>query len=346
MEDSKHKMGNVATLRLFRLLRIFRAARAVRLVQYLRQLRLMLYSVVSCLVSMFWAVLLLLIFMCLYALYLQDTSLAYLKETWFQINNSGGPPSPEMKKEFGSVMEQLGEHWNGMGYAVCSLVYSISGGADWGDLAEPFWTIRGGSGISYIVFVILTIFGLLNILVGIFVKEAEEISKWDHDFVVDGFITKKKQKEEEISNLFDIMDTESNGELSLKELSDALDNPKIQAQFALLEVEVEKVGVLFHIMDVDGDCSITKGEFVQGLAKLHGNANATDVADLLIEEQKLNKKLDSLQNHISQRIDSLQDKLVTPGYHGGGHTPLASREFQGQAGGWNAWHGHPSPQRY
>merc|ERR1719410_2439526 len=116
-----------------------------------------------------------------------------------------------------------------MGYAVCSLFYSISGGQDWGALAAPFWTIKGGSGVSYMAFVILTIFGLLNILVGIFVQEAEELSKWDKDFVVDGFVTKKKEKEKDISELFDTMDTEANGVLSLKELSVALENDSIAA---------------------------------------------------------------------------------------------------------------------
>merc|ERR1719410_3342595 len=138
-----------------------------------------------------------------------------------------------------------------MGYAVCSLFYSISGGADWGTLAYPFWSVGMGYGLSYVVFVILTIFGLLNILVGIFVQEAEELSKWDKDFVVDGFVTKKKEKEKEVSDLFDLMDTEQNGVLSLKELSDALENDSIAAEFDQLEVEVEKVGVLFHVLDVD-----------------------------------------------------------------------------------------------
>jgi len=323
-EDSKQLLGNVSTLRLFRLLRIFRAARAIRLLQYLRQLRLMLYSVVSCIVSMFWAVMLLLIIICIYALYLEDTSLAYLRETYNETTKS-----TELKE----VMTSLSANWNGMGCAVRSLFYSISGGADWGDLAEPFWTVGHGSGLSYMAFVILTIFGLLNILVGIFVQEAEELSKWDKDFVVDGFVTKKKEKEKDISDLFDLMDTEQNGVLSLKELSDALEDDAIAAQFAHLEVEVDKVSVLFHVLDVDGNGKITREEFIQGLAKLHGHANATDVADLLIEEQKMNNKMDQLKDWIGQRIDTLQDKLVAPDSHGGGRTTR----------GWNAGQG-PGPQ--
>jgi len=141
---------------------------------------------------------------------------------------------------------------------------------------------------------------LLNILVGIFVQEAEELSKWDKDFVVDGFVTKKKEKEKEISDLFDLMDTERNGVLSLKELSDALEVDAIAAQFDHLEVEVEKVSVFFHVLDADGNEEITRDEFIQGLAKLQGHANASDIADLLIQEQKMNSKMDALKDWIGQ----------------------------------------------
>jgi len=346
VEDSKHMLGNVATLRLFRLLRIFRAARAVRLLQYLKALRLMLYSVVSCIVSMFWAVMLLLMIICLYALYLEDTSLAYLRETQEMLEpgseyNMTGTELKQAQQVFDETVSDLGDSWNGMAFAVCSLVYSISGGADWGDLAKPFWTIKGGAGVSYMAFVILTIFGLLNILVGIFVQEAEELSKWDKDFVVDGFIQKKKDKEQEISDLFDTMDTEENGVLSLKELSDALEIDAIAAQFAHIQVDVDKVTVLFHVLDVDGNGKISREEFIQGVAKLHGNANATDVADLLIEEQKMNLKMDALKEYISHLFSDLQDKLDSGSHIGGrqsrdGGGP-AERQSSGKPGDWNPW---------
>jgi len=45
-----------------------------------------------------------------------------------------------------------------------SLIYSVSGGADWGVLAKPWWTIGPPIGIAYMMFVTLTIFGLLNVL--------------------------------------------------------------------------------------------------------------------------------------------------------------------------------------
>merc|ERR1719410_315557 len=191
-----------------------------------------------------------------------------------------------------------------------SLTYSISGGADWGDLADPFWHIMPPyCGIAYMAFIILTIFGLLNVLVGIFVQEASDINRWDKDFVVDAFVQKRKDQEREISDLFDTMDLDRTGQLSYEEMAKALQKDNIAAYFEHLEVETGKVEILFHVLDTNGDGAISKDEFMQGLRKLHGNANATDVADMLIEEQKMNDKLDALTTVICQRIDGLQENL-------------------------------------
>jgi len=277
-----------------RLLRILRAARAVRIFQFMKQLRLMLFSVMSCLVSMMWAILLGFLIICLFALFLEDSALAHLKE--LKGNETALKP----------VVTSLGNNWNGMPQAIVSLIYSISGGADWGELSEPFWIIPPFCGVAYMVFVILTIFGLLNVLVGIFVADATELQKWDKDFVVDTFVQKCREQQQEISDLFDSIDLDKTGRISCEEMAKALQKDNIAAYFQHLEVEVSKVEVLFHVLDSNGNGTISRDEFMQGLRKLHGAANATDVADMIIEEQKMNEKLDTLGVLICQRIDSLQ----------------------------------------
>jgi hypothetical protein len=247
---------------------------------------------------MMWAVLLLFLIICLFALFLEDSALAHLKE--LKGNQTALDP----------VVTSLSDNWNGMFQAMVSLIYSISGGADWGDLAEPFWMLPF-CGVAYMMFVILTIFGLLNVLVGIFVQEASEVTKSDKDFVVDAFVQKRKEKEQEISDLFDSMDLDKTGRIRYEEMSKALQKDNIAAYFEHLEVEVSKVEVLFQVLDSNGDGTISKDEFMQGLRKLNGHANATDVADMLIGEQNMNRKLDTLGTLICQRIDSLHGDIAS-----------------------------------
>merc|ERR1719468_570878 len=140
LEDGAEMFGNLTILRM---LRVLRAARVIRLCQFFKQLRLMLYSVVSCLVSMMWA--LVLIFMCaaLAALYLEDSALGYLKDTHKAdhsnpCSSSNGTVQEGPAWQDDPVRQSLEENWGGMFVAVRSLIYAISGGADWGDLAAPF----------------------------------------------------------------------------------------------------------------------------------------------------------------------------------------------------------------
>jgi len=290
-------MGNFSMLRVFRLLRIFRAIRAIRLVSYLKELRVLLASVVSCAASLFWAALLFLMFVCLYALYLEDISLAYLKETY---NN-------EFDQSSKDTITNLKENWNGMGRTVRSLVFCITGGKEWADMSQPFWIMGTGNGISFMLFMSLMVIGLLNILIGVFVGEAD---------------TKRQGRDEESSRLFDILDTDSDGLLSFDEISEGFQNKHLAADLELIEhrVGTETVTDLFNILDVDGSKSITKLEFTQGLAKLYGHACAS--ADLLLEEQKILRKLNQLQQHVNQ----LEDALVTLDYHVGGHHTSKSSE--------------------
>jgi len=282
------------------LLRTLRAMRLVRSFQFIMPLRLMLLSVVSCLVPMMWAVLLLVLVVGIFALFLEDSALAHLRE---MKRNQTALDSKD------PLVTGLREDWNGMLQAVRSLMYSVSGGADWGDLSEPFWTIPPFCGLAYLVFVMLTIFGLLNVLIGIFVQEAEKM-KWDKDMVLEAFVHKRNGLTKEISDLFDDIDSGKTGWISLEEMSNALEKDSIAARFERLEVQFSKVELLFHVLDGNGDTTISKDEFTEGLSKLRGRAHATDAAGVLMQEQKMNKKLEVLGTHICQRIDSLQDGIL------------------------------------
>jgi len=98
---------------------------------------------------------------------------------------------------------------------------------------------------------------MLNVLVGIFVQEAGEITKWDKDLFVDGIVEKKEKQARKIAALFDSIDLERTGWLSLEKLSTSLENPRISF-FEHLEVDVSEVEVLVRLLDLDGNGRITR----------------------------------------------------------------------------------------
>jgi len=310
LEDSAEMVGNMTVLRMLRMLRVLRAARALRLFQFFKQLRLMLYSVVSCLVSMMWALVLIFMSATLAALYLEDAALGYLHDIHRAdhsnpCSSSNGTVQEGPAWQDDPVRQSLEENWGGMFVAVRSLIYAISGGADWGDLAAPFWHIGMFPGVLFVVYILVSTLGLLNVLVGIFVQEAGEISQWDKDLMVDGIIEKREKRSREITALFESIDLEKTGWLSLEELSTSLENTRISAFFEHLDVDVSKVEVLFKLLDLDGNGKITKEEFVTGIGKLHAKGNPEDVAVMLLEEQRLHAKIDELRALMCQHYNTL-----------------------------------------
>merc|ERR1712224_281198 len=111
-----------------------RAVQMIRTFKPLRKLRVMLYSILACLQSLGWAAFLLYLFVCIMALYLEDVALYHV-----QIHNIKGV---EASAEWETIKSQIYENWSSMYDAQMSLLYSVTGGADWGDMAEPFCSIN------------------------------------------------------------------------------------------------------------------------------------------------------------------------------------------------------------
>merc|ERR1712062_649973 len=106
----------------------------------------MLYSVTSCMISMTGALVPILLTSTLAALYLEDSALGYLQDVRKADHSVPCLSCRDVVQEGAMwkddpVRQALEENWLGMWISIRSLIYGISGGADWGALAEPFWQI-------------------------------------------------------------------------------------------------------------------------------------------------------------------------------------------------------------
>jgi len=245
---------------------------------------------------MMWALLLIFSITGFTALFLEDFTLSYAQD----IRKAG----KEWKDD--PVGKSLEKNFSGMVMAWRSLIYAISGGQSWGELAEPFWGLGILPGSVFNIYLLMSMFGMLNVLVGIFVQESGEVAQRDKDLLNDDIMETREKQAREITVLFDTIDFEKNGWLSLGELSMSLKTDQISAFFEHLDVSVSKTRVLFKLLDLDGNGKITRQEFVCGLTKLCNNGDPEAVASLLLEEQRLNAKIDDLRKLICQHFETLK----------------------------------------
>merc|ERR1712066_1112792 len=97
-----------------------------------------------------------------------------------------------------------------------------------------------------------------------------------------------------VDNLFTNLDESGDGNISREEFEVALQQPRVRHWFAALDIDVSDLPKLFMMLD-DGDGEISKDEFVWGLKKVKGNAQAIDLLALNIDMQRVKKAVVGLK---------------------------------------------------
>merc|ERR1712185_359284 len=88
----------------------------------------------------------------------------------------------------------------------------------------------------------------------------------------------------EIKQLFNEVDIDGSGAINEAEMKECLQDPKIDAFFHMLEIDVNDVNDihrLFTLLDDDGSDEVSIDEFVEGVGRLRGIAKSIDVYEVL-----------------------------------------------------------------
>merc|ERR1712217_51839 len=134
-------------------------------------------SIVSCFIGLGSAFFLLGFVMYIFALVLLQDASVYL---WNE-------PSPPQK-----VVKCLEDDFSSIGRAIFSLVQAVSGGRSWGEYAEPWLVINPWSGVAFTLFITFVVFGLLNIITGVFVQSTSAVANIDQELILQEEVRKAK----------------------------------------------------------------------------------------------------------------------------------------------------------
>ncbi|CAJ1454287.1 unnamed protein product [Effrenium voratum] len=109
--------------------------------------------------------------------------------------------------------------------------------------------------------------GVMNIITGNFVSAAMERSQSVKD--VDNVFQARR--------LFKSLDIDDSGAITIDEIRRHLESKPVQQFFRTIDVDSSEAEVLFEILDLSGDGSIDKEEFISGCLRLQGAARAVDL---------------------------------------------------------------------
>jgi len=131
------------------------------------------------------------------------------------------------------------------------------------------------------------VFGVLNVVTSVFVDNAHQVSQRDRDIVTQHEIQRHLDYAKDIRHFFMEADKDNSGMLSWEEFHEHLQDPKVQAYFATLQLDVAQAHALFLLLDVDETNEVDIDEFVGGCMRLKGDAKSIDVNMLLYENEKM-----------------------------------------------------------
>lgn len=268
------------TLRIVRILRYVRIIRITRVFRFFLELRLMVTMVLSCLKSLCWSVLLLMLEIWCVAIFFVQAASDYVRDhddqRWSALNE-------DLNTYFGSLWE-----------AIYTLFRSISGGIDWGDPALALRQIHELYGIVYMVFVAFTLFAVLNVVTGTFVEHARLVASHDLDAVVQSQAKRKDSYLRDVSMMFHEADPNHSGFITEQEFFQYLDDDRVQAFFSSLELgeTTEAIRELFKLLDLNDSGAISHDEFTLGCLRIKGVARNLDLMRMISDHQRLANKMD------------------------------------------------------
>lgn len=188
-----------------------------------------------------------------------------------------------------TTTQSLESRYGSLGRCMTTLLYAVSGG-DWGVLARPIADISTEATCIYGLYIMVVIFGILNILTGTFVETAVHASSQDRDNAIDATLQEESSYLNKLRVVFEEGDTDNSGQMSFEEFEKHLQKEDVAAYLDSMGLDASEARGIFQLLDVDNSNSIYIDELVAGCMRLKGQARAVDMATLVYENKRMMKR--------------------------------------------------------
>jgi len=272
-------------IRLLRIARMARVLRIVRILRFSRNLRCIAMSMVSCLVPLVWSLLLMLMVVYIFAIIFMQAGINELQANRDEID--------------------IWKRWYGsLGESVLSLTKAISGGDSWGLMLEPLESVDTGYTILFVVYIMMFIFGALNVLTGVFMQRALETMTHDRDWITQEETIKTETFIKNLSMLFREMDLDKSGEITWQEFLQAMENPSTAAFFTSHGLDLFDAHLVFNtVMASSKGDAVKLEDFLHGCSRASGYAKSAHLMALM-------RKVDTLHEDVQKAFVHLDSTLA------------------------------------
>jgi len=268
------------TLRVLRVVRIIRVLRVVRMLTFFRELRMMIHSTIGCVKSVFFVMVLFGAMLYIFGIAFTSAFIDHMSE----LSMWQDPKYSDLIEFFGTVT-----------HSGLSLYQAMSGGRDWHVFLQALETMEGQVwSYIFLFYTLVAVFAIVNIVAAVFVDSAMQFSKADHQLMVHQEVSNRRDFLSSLGELFQAIDIDDNGFITRDEFDECLKQEKFMAFFRAIKLDYRDAQLLFDLLDQDQSGQVTVDEFIDGCAKLQGEATALETKVLHLEVQRMRRQLDKL----------------------------------------------------
>jgi len=283
---------DLSYIRILRVLRIARSLRMIHLLKFagLRDLRLMLMAIIASAVPLFWAGLIVMTLMFFFGVIFLNGVAEYTADATVE------DPNVHLIKVF----------FPDLAMTLLTLFMSITGGISWWDVQQVFLNISLTYACVFVFFVLVTVLAALNIITGIFVNDAVEMSRLDAELKVQHEMDQNREYLQHLHELFHQIDTKSHGAITLDDFTEQMEREEVRMLFAMLGLDVSDAVSFFELLDVDGSIDLEIDEFVMGCMRFRGNPSNVNLECSVLEAKQLLVKSLTRQNRMEEGLVILE----------------------------------------
>eukprot|EP00746_Dinoflagellata_sp_MGD_P134083 gnl/MRDRNA2_/MRDRNA2_67888_c0_seq1.p1 gnl/MRDRNA2_/MRDRNA2_67888_c0~~gnl/MRDRNA2_/MRDRNA2_67888_c0_seq1.p1 ORF type:complete len:582 (+),score=102.64 gnl/MRDRNA2_/MRDRNA2_67888_c0_seq1:144-1889(+) len=280
--------GSVVVLRIARLGKL---VRILRLFRFCDELYLLVSSLTQALrtVAWMWVLLGLVIYM---------FSVLFTNELGSQY-----PDDDEVQEWWGTILRSS------------FTLFTIITLEDWVRVARHIWLSSPFMVFLMIVFITLTAYAIINVVIAVIVQNVVEKALSSQDDNLKQVEKELEQSTRALLEIFVSADVDSDWTLTKPEFIRAVTSVNIKQILTRMDVDFTDMSpaILFDQIDINEDGQITIDEFVQGVMQMRGLARAKrlfEVNGKMIKQARLaNQRFDQLEEKLQEGLSSLHLQL-------------------------------------
>lgn len=167
---------------------------------------------------------------------------------------------------------------------------------DWANgIARHVMSNQPAMVIFFILFILITSYGILNVVVGIIVERTLASAKVNEERNQRNQEKERTRVLHDLREIFEFADKDKSGTLTIDEFRSALRKPEVERKLKVIDLPVSDAEDLFNVLDGDGSGELSVEEFIGGCIRLKGPAKSKDLLAVQVCIQALVAKLDTIE---------------------------------------------------